>query len=265
MKKPLFIVAALVFFASCKDKKDKEAMEPAKYSDIAAENLKGDIVSYTETPYQTDSAGVAGDMDSCCISMAEFDNNGYIIRSTSKNSKGEVTQSSTYTRHPNGLWKGAENTKDGKTTGGMETELDDKGNYTVARETDSTGKMSIYYTDITTNEYGNVTHWKQYDQDSVFRQEGMSTYDKTRQLSFELKDSTGKVKSSSASKYNDKGEMTENSYTTTSGDTTKTTVTMYTYESYDDMGNWTQRTSWEDGKAKKVVKRTYEYRKEGEK
>jgi len=265
MKRLLTFVTALVFLISCKDKKDKEAPEASKYSDVVSDGLKGDVVSYTETPYKVDSSGAVGEMDSCCINMPEFNEKGYIVSWTSKNSKGEVTQSSTYSRHPNGLWKGAVNMKDGKTTGSMETELDDKGNYIFAKEMDSTGNLSRYYTDITMNENGEVTHWKQYDKDSVFRQEGMGTYDGSRQLSFEVKDSTGKVKSSSTSKYNDKGERTESSNTNMSGDTTKTTVTTYTYESHDEMGNWTQRTSWEDGKAKKVLKRTYVYRKEGEK
>ena len=66
-----------------------------------------------------------------------------------------------------------------------------------------------YYTELTQNESGQVLTWKQYDKDSVFRMEGEAKYDKNLQTSFELKDSAGKVKSSSASKYNDKGEQTE--------------------------------------------------------
>jgi hypothetical protein len=77
-----------------------------------------------------------------------------------------------------------------------------------------------------------------------------------------MKDSTGKVKSSSSYKYNDKGEQVEASNTNITKDSTTTTVTKYTYEAHDEMGNWTQRTTWDDkGKATAVTKRTYTYRK----
>jgi hypothetical protein len=76
----------------------------------------------------------------------------------------------------------------------------------------------------------------------------------------------GKVKSSSTSKYNDKGEQIERSNTNVTKDSSITTVTKYTYDTHDEMGNWTQRTEWDDkGKATKIVKRTYTYRKKEEK
>lgn len=266
MKQLVIIVAGLFLLSACKDKKEKEAVKESKYSDIAAENLNGDIASYEETPYKTDSAGVAGEMDSCCINVYEFDENGYGTTWTSKDSKGAVKETAVYARHPNGLWKSANNTKDGKPSGSFETILDDKGNYTIARATDSAGKPDIYYTSITQNEQGMVLSWKQYDKDSVYRQEGVATYDKTKQTAFTLKDSVGNVKSSSTYKYNDKGEQTEASNTNVTKDSTTTTVTRYTYETHDEKGNWTQRTTWDDkGKASKIVKRTYVYRNKEEK
>jgi len=63
-------------------------------------------------------------------------------------------------------------------------------------------------------------------------------------------------------KYNDKGEQIERSNTDVGKDSTTTTVIKYTYESHDDMGNWTQRTTWNDkGKATSIAKRTIAYRK----
>ena len=58
-----------------------------------------------------------------------------------------------------------------------------------------------------------LSGWKQFDKDSVFRQAGEATFDKSLQLSFIIKDSVGKVKQTYASKYNDKGEQTEYSNT----------------------------------------------------
>ena len=265
--KNVFIMAALLLMVSaCNDKKDKEADKKVMYSDLVADNLKGDVSSYEETPYKTDSTGNAGEMDSCCIEVTEYDENGYSTQWTSKDSKGNVKETSVFARHPNGLWKSATNTKDGKPSGTFETVLDDKGLYSTAHATDSTGKLDIYYTNITQNDMGMVLSWKQYDKDSVFRQEGAGTYDKTMQTGFTVKDSVGTVKSTSTFKYNDKGERTEVSNTNITKDTTTTKVTKFTYESHDETGNWTQRTAWDDkGKATKIVKRTYVYRNKEEK
>jgi hypothetical protein len=200
-------------------------------------------------------------MDSCCISVSEYDENGNNTKSTSKDSKGTLSSESMFVHHPNGLFKSISNTAKGKSTGGFDTKIDEKGNYSWAGEIDSNGKGGIYYTNITQNEVGEVTGWKQYDKDSVFRQSGESTYDKHLFLSGTTKDSVGKTKNTSTAKYNEKGEQTEFSYTDLTKDTAKTTVTKYTYESHDEMGNWTQRTTWNDkGKATGITKRTYTYR-----
>lgn len=42
------------------------------------------------------------------------------------------------------------------------------------------------------------------------------------------------------------------------GDTT-TIVETYTYDSFGDVGNWTQRTEYNDEKPVKVLKRSYTY------
>ena len=197
------------------------------------------------------------------IAATEFDENGNSITYTSKDSKGTVKNESVFTRHESGLWTGSTDKKEGgKPNGSMKVAVDDKGQYTVAQTFDSTGKPDVYYTKITQNEFGQVLSWKQYDKDSVFRQEGEGKNNKNLQVSFIVKDSVGKMKFSSATKYNDKGEQVESSNTEVTKDSTTTKVTKYTYETHDDMGNWTQRTTWDDkGKATGIAKRTYTYRK----
>ena len=266
MRKIIIIVAGL-FVLACNNQKDKEAEKKVKYSDLVNDHLKGDIQSVEDTPYKVDSTGKIGDMDSCCIEVVEYDENGNAIKVTSKNSKGTVKNESVFSRHENGLWIGSTNTKEGgKPSGSMKVGVDDKGQYTIAEAFDSLGKLDVYYTNIGQNEYGQVLSWKQYDKDSVFRMEGESKYDKSLQTGFTLKDSVGKVKSSSTSTYNDKGEQTGNSNTTVTKDSTTTMVTKYTYDAHDELGNWTQRTTWDEkGKATKIVKRTYTYRKSEEK
>jgi hypothetical protein len=266
MKKFSILPALFLVFTACNNSGEEPTAKKEMYSDLVAEGLKGDISSYEEAPYKTDSTGKAGEMDSCCISVYDYDENGNNIKWTSKDSKGTVKEGSTVNRYENGMWKGGTNTKDGKTVNSMETTMDDKGNYTGGNAYDSAGKLEFYYTGLSQNEQGQVLSWKQWDKDSVFRQEGTATYDKYLQTGFTLKDSVGKVKNSSTSKYNDKGEQTERTNTNVIKDSSITTVTKFTYEAHDDMGNWTQRTEWNDkGKATKIVKRTYTYRKEAAK
>src|SRR5258706_8278208 len=145
-------------------------------------------------------------MDSCCTDKWQYDENGNYTGSTSKDSKGALKGESVAERYADGLWKGEKNARDGKKTG-IETKVDDKGNWVSAASWDSTGKMDYYYTGIIQNEFGQVMGWKQYDKDSVFRQEWETKYDKNLQTAYTMKDSTGKVKSSGSSKYNDKGEQ----------------------------------------------------------
>ena len=264
MKKNFIIVAGLFVLAACNNAKDKEADKKGKFSDLVADNIKGDISATEETPYKTDSAGKIGEMDSCCIDRSEYDENGNVIKQISKDSKGTVKTESIVSRYENGMWKGQKGTKEGgKPTGSFETTMDDKGNYTGAQAYDSTGKVELYYTGLSQNEQGMVLTWKQWDKDSVFRIEGEGKYDKYLQTEFTIKDSVGKVKSSTAYKYNDKGEQTEVSNTNVIKDSTTTKVTKYTYDAHDDMGNWTQRTTWDEkGKATKIVKKSYTYRKD---
>jgi len=266
MRNVLIIMAGL-FVLACNNSKDKEAEKKVKYSDLANDMLKGDIQTIEETPYKTDSAGKIGEMDSCCADITDFDANGNAVKNVSKDNKGTVKSEASFTRHENGLWTGSKVTKEGgKPDNYMNVAVDDKGMYTKAEAFDTAGKLEYYYTNITQNEQGMVLTWKQYDKDSVFRVEGEATYDKGLQMGFTTKDSVGKIKSSSSFKYNNKGEQTEVSRTDVTKDSTITKVTKYTYDSHDEMGNWTQRTTFDDkGKAIKIVKRVYTYRKDEEK
>jgi hypothetical protein len=258
--KKFFIFMTGLFLLACNS--SEKAESKVKYSSLVSQNLKGDISSVEETPYKADSTGKIGEMDSCCVSVTEYDENGNDTKSVSKDSKGNPSSESVIIHHPNGLFKSVANTAKGKSTGGFETKIDDNGKTIWAGEIDSNGKGGVYYTNITESEYGEVTGWKQFDKDSVFRQSGEAKYDKHLFLSFVMKDSVGKVKNTSTAKYNDKGEQIESSNTEITKDSTTTKVTKYTYESHDDMGNWTQRTTWDEkGKATGITKRTYTYKK----
>ena len=73
-------------------------------------------------------------------------------------------------------------------------------------------------------------------------------------------DSTGKTTYTGTVKLDDKGNAVEETTTTLEKGVTKTEVVTYKYDSYDDKGNWTQRTSYNDkGKPTKVVKRIFAF------
>lgn len=259
MKKFILPFVLIIIF-SCNSSTD----EPGKssvMSDLASEHLNGAITSYEETSYTPDSTGNIGEMDSCCVVTTHYNENGNAFKTVSKDSKGVEKEETTFERHPNGLWKSATTLKDGKSNTTFDTKMED-GKYTLAIGYDSTGKMETYYTGITQNDAGQVLTWKRYDKDSVFREEGEAKYENNLQTSFTGKDSVGKVKNTFTATYNDKGEQTETSNTNITKDSTTTKVTKFTYDSHDESGNWTQRTTLDDkGKATKVVKRTYMYAK----
>jgi hypothetical protein len=262
MKKVLIMMAGL-FLLACNNEKAKETESKVKYRDLSLEMLNGKVQSYEESPYKVDASGKPAEMDSCCIDLTEYDENGNAVKYVSKDSKGTVKNESVYTRLENGLWVGSVDTKEGgKPSGSMKVAVNDKGEYTIAQTFDSTGKPDKYYTTASQNEYGQVSSWKEYDKDSVFHQEWEAKYDKSLLVSSNMKDSVGKSKNNYAAKYNDKGEIIESSNTNITKDSTTVKTKKFTYESHDDQGNWTQRTEWDDkGKAVKAIKRTYVYKK----
>lgn len=76
-------------------------------------------------------------------------------------------------------------------------------------------------------------------------------------------DSTGKPSYQGTVKLNDKGDAIEEHSTTREKDSTKTQNLTYKYDSYDDKGNWTQRTTSNDkGKPTVIVKRIFTYYKD---
>ena len=79
MKRIVILMAGLFLLGACNNAGDKPAEKKVKYSDLANENLKGDIESTEDTPYQVDSSGKAGAMDSCCISINMYDENGNAV------------------------------------------------------------------------------------------------------------------------------------------------------------------------------------------
>ena len=262
MKKFSIVLIAAVILFSCNEKTETIKTN----TDWLVDNLKGEVQSVTESPYKVDSTGKIGEMDSCCIDVIDYDSAGNILKITSKDSKGTITREETFTKYPDGLFKEIINTKDGKVASRITIQAEN-GKYSTAQEYDSTGKLSYYYTDIKSNEYNQVTSMKRYNADSTFKSSFESSYDKQFFTGQTNKDSSGKEVSKSTAKVDDKGNQVEFSRTSTmkdektQKDSTTTKVTTYTYASYDENGNWTERTTIEDGKPTKIIKREFTYYK----
>ena len=255
----LLIITGMILF-SCNNSTKETTV--AKNSDWTVQNLKGMVKSLEQTTYTPDSTGKLGEMDSCCITTDQFDEKGYVSSSVKKDSKGNAGETTTMTHHDKGQMKSIANSKNGKPTGGMEIGVDKDGKYNTAMELDSAGKMSYYYTGLTEDDYGAVTsgtrHKKDSSVDGVFKSE----YIKGMQVGNSYIDSSGKQVYTSKNELNNKGDIVKTTETNVVKDSSTTTVTTYTYDSWDEQGNWTKRTTYNDkGKATKVTKRAIIYYK----
>lgn len=262
MKKISVVFLAAIIIFSCNEKKETVASS----TDWSADNLKGEVQKVTDSPYKVDSTGKTGEMDSCCIDVAEYDSAGNIAKTISRDSKGNITREQSFTKYPNGLFKEIVTTEKGKVTNRISIQVDKDGKYTSAQEFDSTGKLSFFYKDIHQNDYNQLTSMKQYKADSTLKSSFETEYDKQIFKGQVNKDSSGKEVSRSSAKVDDKGNQIEftNTRTMTDSathkDSTTTKTTKYRYDSFDDKGNWTQRTEMDEkGKPTKVIKREITY------
>jgi len=263
MKKFSFLLMASVLVISCNQSK-KEA---AKNTDWITDNLSGKVEQTTDSTFKADSTGKIGELDSCCVATTKYDEKGYSSGYTSVDKAGTNQYEGNFTHDEAGLFTGQKFTKNGKATSSLTVENKD-GKPFVAKSFDSTGKMDFYYTDITVNDFDRLTGYKQYKPDSTLKMSMIATYNNQFLKDQSAKDSVGKETSSYAQTYDDKNNVIESTYKevktdSTKKDTTITTITKYRYDTFDDKGNWTQRTEMDkDGKPVKIVKRTITYYKE---
>jgi hypothetical protein len=259
MKKTILFVAIVATLFSCNGKKQ----EVAKNSDWLAENLQGKVEQTTTTDYKTDSLGNIGEQDSCCLVTMKYDEKGYITEYSSNNKAGSDKLVETITHYDNGATKTIKDFKNGNQNLEIKITIDKDGKYKSALEYDSASKLTYYYTDITENDYGALTSMKKYNADSTLSSTISRTYGNSIPTGGEDKDSTGKITQSSAIKLDDKNNMVEYALKDVTKDSTTNKITQYKYDSYDDKGNWTQRTKMdESGKPLQIRKREITYYKD---
>jgi hypothetical protein len=265
MHAKLLALALVISIFSC-NQKQPAADVPKAANDWTGENLKGQVTQIESDSYKIDSTGKTSPLDEKTIE--KFDSSGYTTSVVTMNGKDSIKSQMNFVHEADGYMTsmettGAKNEKKSSLT----IQYDGPGKYTGAKSYDSTGKMDVYYTDITSNAFGQVTGGKGYHTDSILKVTFVNEFDSVYYVGGSSKDSLGKTTYTGKQTLNDKKdvakleEMTVTTDPKTKKDSAKTTVTTYTYDGSDSHGNWTQQTSInEKGKPTKVVKRIIVYK-----
>ena len=226
--------------------------------DALAENLKGRIEQVEIETYLIDSAtGKMGKLES--KSIEKYNDDGYTTSYSTYTAKDSSTIFNAYDIDANGYFKGMKTTKNDKPLTSMTVVLD-SGKYTSATEYDSAGKVSTIYDEIVMNDYGQVVSATGHHADSSLKMSFKNNFDSIYYVGGESKDSVGKVTYSSTIKLDDKRNSLQTDETTVTKDSTTKKTTTYIYDSWDNNANWTQQTASENGKPKKIIKRTITYK-----
>jgi len=261
----LSILSGSLLMTACNQKQSASSVSYA-VNDLANENLKGDITQVETDSYIIDSTGKTGPLDE--KNIEKFDSSGYTASYISMNGKDSIKSQGKFQHNATGFLTDMQTTgaKDEKKSS-MIIEYDSAGKYSLAKSYDSTGKMDVYYKDITSNKFGEFTGAKGYHPDSTLKMSFNNNYDSIYFIGGDAKDSVGKLTYSSTVKLNDKKDVAKLDETIitmdpkTKKDSTKNTSTTYTYDGWDSHGNWTQQTSFnEKGKPTKIVKRVISYK-----
>ena len=254
----LFLCCGALFVSCNNDTKLKSAETAAMNTDLLQQNLKGKVKSITETSETIDSTGKQ--KPDSLTNVTNFDEKGYQTSSVQKNSAGSVVSEDFVSRRPDGVVTEFGTRKNGKLYSRVVTEIGKDGKYVGGQSYDSTGKQDGYYKDLSQNEYSIVYAGKHYGMNNKIKETWDNKFDKNHFLGGKSTDSTGKTTYEGTAKVNDKGDMSEEEYTAVENGQSKHEKNTFRYDSYDDKGNWTQRTTVNaQGKPTKIVKRSISY------
>jgi hypothetical protein len=259
------LISVVLFNEACNQKQSAAGPAPAA-SDLLSENLKGNVTQVESDTYKIDSTGKTGPLDE--KNIEKYDSAGYTSSYITMNGKDSLKSQTNFQHNASGFLLSVQ------TTGGknekkssMIIEFDSSGKYNLAKSYDSTGKLDIFYTEIITNNYGQVTGANGHHADSTLKMTFTNDFDSVYYVGGVSKDSVGKLTYSSKMVLNEKkdpAKMEEITVTTdpkTKKDSTKNTTLTYTYENWDPHGNWTQQTSFDEkGKPVKIIKRIIVYK-----
>jgi hypothetical protein len=265
MHAKILTLALFISIVSC-NQKQPAAETPKAVNDWTGENLKGNVVQVESDSYKVDSTGKTGPLDE--KNIEKYDSSGYTISNVIMNGKDSLKSQTSYVHDASGFMTSMESTgaKNEKKSS-LTVQYDGPGKYKGAKSYDSTGKMDVYYKDLTSNSLGMVTGGKGYHVDSTLKMSFVNEFDSVYYVGGSSKDSLGKTTYTGKQTLNDKKdvakleEMTVTMDPKTKKDSAKTTITTYTYDGWDSHGNWTQQTSInEKGKPTKIIKRIIVYK-----
>jgi uncharacterized protein (DUF2147 family) len=244
-------------FSNCSEKRSAFIQ-----NDLFFENLKDPVEKVEEIPFNVDSTGKPGDMDSCCISILEYDSKGYRTKQLYKTSNGRETTGQIYrSRFENGHVQELGFMVDGKLVSILKGTLTEDGNYHKSQVFDPSGKLISFYDSIEINEFGKIISMKGYNSDSLLQRTIVNNYEKHIWVGGSVKDGNGKEVFSTTIKLNEKLDAAEKIETTSTSDASTTRKTKYVYTHYDTRGNWIQCNEFdENGNVQRILKRQITYR-----
>jgi len=258
----LFTILTCIAFTafSCTQKpssSEEKTHRPAP--DAIAENVKGMVQQIVTETYLVDSTtGKMGKLESKSTEI--FDDNGYTTSYSNHTSNDGATMVTKYDRDSNGYVTGIVTTKNDKPSSSMKITVDSVGKYASAISYDSTGKLDVYYDKIGTNDFGEVTSATGHHPDSTIKMSFTNNFDSVYYIGGESKDSLGKTTYSAVLKLDEKKNAVQMDETNVKKDSTTKTTTAYAYDKWDDKENWTQQSTTENGKPKKIIVRTIAYK-----
>ena len=268
MRNLFLLLVSITLVLACKDSAkeavavaDEEIAPIAANSDWAINHLKGKVKSIEESHYTPDSLGSISAMDSCCTEVEVHNENGFVVKYYETDSDGTVTEETVIEYVEGDEFKSARTTIDGKEVFVRVANYDADGKLLDATDTDSTGQITYYYDNMIENEIGQILSGKMYSADSTFMGTWTRKYTDGMETGRGWSDQDGNVLDDTTGELNEKGWLAKmTTVNTDAKGVSTTTVETMVYDSFDEMGNWTQRTEFDnDGKTEQVEKRVYTY------
>ena len=260
MKHILFLLLVTATFTAC----NNEEKQPQKLLriNLNGQNLEGNVERYEESSSTVDSTGAS--KADASIYISDFDKKGYQTFYVTKDPAGKLIEEVSFTRYESGQMKGfISKDGEGKQTLRWKITIDSNGKYNGATIFDSAGRVTSVWKDLTQNEYYQIPSGTEYNEDGSIKSSFAYTYDKGIYIGGWVKDSSGKEYFRDALTLNDKRDAIAETRTTVTKDITKTEKFTFQFDAYDEKGNWTQMTTYnEKGKPTKVTKRTFTYYKD---
>jgi len=253
MKKLLLCILVSASLTACTNK------QTPNNTSLIQQNLKGKVQTISEITINFDSTG--NEKSDSTIKISDFNSDGYITTITSKDSSGSITEIQTIALNTNGTVSEVKKSKDGKQISRFKTELDKDGNYTGGKSYDSANNQDGYVTDFKTNEYGILYSGKEHLMNGKIKNSWDAKFEGPNFIGYNATDSVGR-NSNGTVKLNEKGDAINEIYNYYENDKAVTKNYNHTYDSYDNKGNWTQRSTFEQDKKTTIVKRVFTYYKD---